>query len=109
MPDSLLVADIETFLRLQARGLANAVPRHKLRRYLHTLGHAVTDRAMRRAYADIDSLGSCAKGLFWIVTAEDRRIAGKQLHGRAMAELVREKRIRDAAPAGQLGLWEEAR
>jgi hypothetical protein len=103
----LLHSDILSFLQAHAQGHARAVPRHRLMSYLKANGHAVTDRAMRRAYADIDSLGSCAKGLFWIRDAEDRRIAGKQLHGRAMSELVREKRIKDAAPAGQISLFEE--
>ena len=108
MSDSLLRSDILAFLQAHAQGHARAVPRHRLMSYLKANGHSVTDRAMRRAYADIDSLGSCAKGLFWIVTAEDRRVAGKQLHGRAMSELVREKRIRDAGACGQINLFEEA-
>jgi hypothetical protein len=52
-------------------------------------------------------VGSSLRGYFWCVTAEDRRVAQQSLHGRAIAELGREKRIRDAADGGQLGLWDE--
>jgi hypothetical protein len=52
-------------------------------------------------------VGSCLKGIFLIKDAEDRRIAGKQLHAASMASLGREKRIKDAAPAGQGNLFEE--
>jgi hypothetical protein len=65
------------------------------------------DRKMRKTYEHMDEVGSGGKGVFLIVTADDRRIAGKQLHGRAMAELVREKRIKDAGACGQISLFQE--
>lgn len=101
MTESLLCADICEWLRMNALGNANAVPRRVMLGHLHAQGHSVDDRGMRKAYEGMDKVGSCARGLFWVVTAEDRRIAGKQLHGRAMSELVRERRIREAAPQGQ--------
>jgi hypothetical protein len=104
MSESLLVEDISSWLRTHARGRENAKPRDLLHAHLHQLGHTVTDRKMREIYAGIKDVGhSCAspKGLYWIVTASDRQATTSQLHGRAMASLVREKEIRDAAPQGQ--------
>jgi hypothetical protein len=108
MTESILcAADITSFLSTRARGHAHAVPRRILLDHLRTLGHSTTDRSMRATFSTIKECGSCGTGYFFIVTAEDRRIASGQLHGRAMAELVREKRIKDAAPAGQISLFEE--
>jgi hypothetical protein len=101
MTESILVADIKSFLSSRARGHANAVPRRVLLDHLHALGHSTTDRSMRAVFSTISECGSCGTGYFFIVTAEDRRIASGQLHGRAMSELVREKRIREDAPQGQ--------
>lgn len=113
MSDALLCSDIERWLRENARGAENAKPRGRLmdhlisKSLLSPLAHIdrrvfdTEDRKMRRAYETMEFVGSCSRGLFWIVTAEDRRIAQSQLHGRAMAELVREKRIKDSAPCGQ--------
>jgi hypothetical protein len=56
---------------------------------------------MRKAYESMDKVGSCGRGIFFIRTADDRHVAQGQLHGRAMAELAHEKRVRDAAPCGQ--------
>jgi hypothetical protein len=72
--------------------------------YLKAQGYSGGDRGMRKAYESMAMVGSCLRGLFWIVTSEDRKVAETSLHGRAMAELVREKRIKDAAPAGQMEL-----
>lgn len=111
MSESLLNSDILAFLQANASGHARAVPRRRLLSYLVALGHlplnSTGDRKMRKTYEHIDEVGSCLRGIFFITNAEDRRIAGKQLHGRAMSELVREKRIRDGAPAGQISLFEE--
>jgi hypothetical protein len=62
---------------------------------------------MRATYEDMPEVGSCLKGIFFITNAEDRRVAGQQLHSASMSSLVREKRIKDAAPAGQISLFEE--
>jgi len=103
----LLTGDIRSWLRSNARGHANAKPRRLLLAHLLYLGHALPksdpDRAMRKAYESMEDVGSCAKGIFLVVTAEDRRIAGVQLHGHALAELVREKRVKDGAEAGEQG------
>jgi hypothetical protein len=68
-------------------------------------GHTLCDRRLRKIYGHGGELegrvGSSGKGVFWIVTAEDRNIARGQLHGRAMSELVREKEIRNAGQVGQ--------
>jgi len=107
MSESLLVSDIRTWLIAHAYGSAKATPRRHLLYHLRVQGHTLDDRKMRKTYEDMEQVGSCGKGIFWIVTAEDRRIAGKQLHGRAMSELVREKRIKDAGQVGQGNLFEE--
>ena len=106
MSESLLVEDISSWLRANARGRQNAKPRDLLREHLHELGHTVTDRKMREVYAGIKDVGhSCAapKGLYWIVTASDRQATTDQLHGRAMSELVREREIKDAGASGIQG------
>ena len=105
MSESLLVADIRSYLIDHAYGSARATPRRHLLHHLHMQGHSIDDRAMRKAYETMDKVGSCSKGIFFIVTAEDRKIATGQLHSHAMAELVREKEIRDAAPQGQGSLF----
>jgi len=106
MSESLLVDDISSWLRTNARGRQNAKPRDLLREHLHELGHTVTDRKMREVYAGIKDVGhACAnpKGLYWIVTASDRQATTSQLHGRAMSELVREREIKDAGASGEQG------
>jgi hypothetical protein len=108
MSESLLVVDISSWLQAHARGRQNAKPRDLLIEHLRSLGHTVTDRKMREIYAGMKDVGhSCSspKGLYWIVTADDRQATTNQLHGRAMASLVREKEIRDAAPQGQGNLF----
>jgi len=107
MSDSLLCSDIESWLHDHAWGHANAKPRRLLLEYLHAQGHSVDDRKMRKCYEPMEKVGSSGAGLFWITNAEDRRIAQLNLHSRAMSELVREKRIRDAGAEGQRSLFEE--
>ena len=111
MSESLLRSDILAFLHAHASGAAHATPRRRLLTHLAVKGqlpmNSTGDRKMRKTYEHMDEVGSCLKGVFLIVTAEDRRIAGKQLHGRAMSELVREKRIRDAGVCGQILLFNE--
>jgi hypothetical protein len=101
MSESLLVTDIRSYLIDHAYGSAKATPRRHLLHHLHLQGHSIDDRAMRKAYETMDKVGSCSKGIFFIVTAEDRKIAQGQLHSHAMSELVREKEIRDAGQVGQ--------
>lgn len=110
MNDDQLTTDIRLWLHLHAQGAENAKPRRLLLAHLCTKGHwprpdATSDRAMRKTYETMELVGSHSKGIFWIATAEDRRIAQGQLHGRAMSELVREKRIRDAGDMGQMELF----
>jgi hypothetical protein len=69
---------------------------------------------MRKAYGQGGPLegrvGSSLAGVFWITNAADRAVAQETLHGRAMAELVREKAIREKSlPVGQMGLFDEIR
>ena len=106
MSESLLLDDIMEWLRRHA-GRAKAAPRAELLAYLRAQGHGIDDRQMRRAYAGMDRLGSCSRGIFLIVDAEDRRISQRGLHSHAMAELVRERAIKDAAPQGQISLFGE--
>jgi len=108
MSESLLVDDISAWLQAHARGRQNAKPRDLLREHLHSLGHTVTDRKMRETYAGIKDVGhacSAPKGLYWIVTADDRKATASQLHGRAMSELVREREIKDGGQVGQGSLF----
>ena len=107
MSDAQLAIDIRSWLADHA-GRAKAEPRAVLLAYLKANGHGVDDRQMRRAYADMDRLGACSRGIFLILDAEDRRISQCGLHAKAMSELVRERRIKDAAPCGQRELFEEA-
>ena len=115
MSESLLIADISSWLRENALGNANAKPRKRLLAYLRNQGHSLPsgdpDRYMRRlCEKDKDlagKIGACSRGYFWIVTADDRRIAQAQLDHPAKAMLVREKRIREAGDAGQMGLFED--
>jgi hypothetical protein len=104
MSESLLVTDISLWLQAHARGRQNAKPRDLLIEHLHSLGHTVTDRKMREIYAGIKDVGhSCAspKGLYWIVTADDRRATTSQLHAKAASEFGHARRIQDAGQVGQ--------
>ena len=105
MSEALLAKDIESFLR-DHRGIANAVPRRELLAYLHALGHSTTDRQMRRVYAGLPQMGHCARGVFLIVSPADRKATERDLHSRAMSELVRERRVKDAAIVGQGNLFQ---
>jgi len=109
MTESLLIADVQAFLIAHAYGSAKAMPRRHLLHHLHMQGHSIDDRRMRKVYETMEFVGSCSRGIFWIVTAEDRRVAQANLHGRAMATLVRESNIKKSAPCGQMELYEEGR
>jgi hypothetical protein len=101
MSEALLATDIVEWLRSNAVGHERAKPRRLLLDYLHAQGHSVDDRGMRKAYEGMDKVGSSLKGLFWIVTAEDRRIAQGQLHAPSMAMLHRERVIRESGDGEQ--------
>jgi len=105
MSESLLIADIRSFLIAHAYGSAKATPRRHLLHHLNMQGHSICDRRLRKVYGQGGPLegkvGSSLRGLFWIVTAEDRRVAQSQLDHPAKAMLVREKHIRDAGAVGQ--------
>jgi hypothetical protein len=103
MSEALLAKDIESFLA-DHRGIANAIPRHELLAHLHALGHSTTDRTMRRVYAELPQMGHCARGVFLIVSPADRKVTERDLHSRAMSELVRERRVKDAGPDDQAEL-----
>jgi hypothetical protein len=105
----LLHSDILAFLAAHAYGSAKATPRRHLLMYLQANGHSICDRRMRAALSEMPEAGSCLKGIFLIVTREDRAIAQRTLHAPAMASLVRESEIRKSAPCGQFGLFEEGR
>ena len=111
MSDAQLLEDIIFWLR-QHSGHANARPRRELWDYLHGQGHSLPKdkagdcRKLREIYKDIPNCGSCAKGLFWIVTAEDRHIAEGQLAAPAVAMLDRKRQIERSAPQGQGELFE---
>ena len=110
MSESLLCADISSWLQTHARGSANAKPRRVLLDHLRALGHSTTDRSLRRTYADMPEVGTGQTGLFLIVTPADRKLAEHQLEGRAKSEFYRASEIRKAAPQGQIPLFgEEAR
>jgi hypothetical protein len=98
MSESILIADIESWLRSHALGHAKARPRRELLAYLCAQGHWPTpndtaDRAMRKACETMEQVGSCSRGYFWIVNAEDRRIARGQLIAPARSMFEREKKI----------------
>jgi len=105
MSESLLIADIRSFLIAHSYGSAHATPRRHLLHHLNMQGHSICDRRLRKVYGQGGPLegkvGSSLRGLFWIVTAEDRRVAQSQLDHPAKAMLVREKHIRDAGAVGQ--------
>jgi hypothetical protein len=107
MSDQLLRDDILAFLHANASGAAHATPRRHLLMYLNINGHSICDRRMRATLSAMPECGSCLKGIFFITNAEDRRVAGQQLHSASMSSLVREKRIREAAPQGQISLFGE--
>lgn len=108
MSDSLLRDDILSFLSAHASGSANATPRRHLLMYLKANGHSICDRRMRAALSEMPLAGSCLKGIFLIVTREDRAVAQRTLHSPSMAMHVREKNIRDAGACGQMSLYKEA-
>ena len=105
MSDPVLSAAILDWLRFNAKGNANAKPRRELMKGLVAQGlisplaltddkvNESEDRRLRRAYQGLERVGSCSRGLFYIVGYEDRKLAQGQLRSKAMAELVREKRI----------------
>lgn len=105
MSDAQLHDDIVTFFRSRHQGRENAVPRATLLEHLHRLGHTLTDRTLRRAYAKIPQVGYSVdgehRGLFWITSRDEARGVERCQHSKAMATLSREKEIRDAAPTGQ--------
>ena len=117
MIDQVLVDEILAYLRSECRGNANAKPRRKLMDHLIGKGllspeawHDTRifereDRKMRRACESVaGQCGSCSRGYFAIVTAEDRRIAEVQLAAPAVAMLDRKRQIERSAPQGQLTL-----
>jgi hypothetical protein len=101
MSESLLCSDIESWLREHAYGHAQAKPRRLLLEYLHSQGHSIDDRRMRKEYESLDKVGSCGQGLFLIVTAEDRRVAQGALVAPAASMFDRKRRIEKSAPQGQ--------
>lgn len=107
MSEAMLHADIVSFMR-DHQGRANAIPRAALLAHLHALGHTLTDRTLRRAYETIPEIGhSCTdpKGLFWIISNEDRHTSMASFHSKAMACLSHEKRVKGVGSAqGQLDL-----
>jgi len=105
--DQLLRDDILAFLHANARGSAHATPRRNLLMYLNINGHSICDRRMRATYEAMPEVGSCLRGIFLIVTAEDRKAATKQLHSASMAMLGHEKKIREAGEQGQISLFGE--
>lgn len=110
MSEAQLLEDIIFWLRKHA-GHANARPRHELWDYLHEQGHSLPKdktgdcRKLREIYKDIPNCGSCAKGLFWIVDATDRRVAEGQLAAPAAAMFKRKGAIEKSAPMGQGNLF----
>ena len=110
MIDQLLHDDILSWLKSNASGHAQAKPRRLLLAYLCQQGHWASandsaDRAMRKAVESMPQVGSCSRGYFAIVTAEDRRIAEGQLAAPAVAMLDRKRQIEKSAPCGQGELW----
>ena len=110
MSEGQLREDIIHWLRDHAGGHSSARPRRDLLVHLCALGHWPTpndtaDRALRKFKEGMPEVGSNGRGYFLIQTAEDRRVAERGLHSKAMAELHREKQIRDTAPAGQMTLF----
>jgi hypothetical protein len=109
MSEALLHADIVSFMRSH-QGRERAVPRAVLLAQLHRLGHTLTDRTLRRAYAAIPQIGYVVdgekRGLFWITSREEAREVEGNQHAKAMSALVREKAIREKSlPAGQMELF----
>ncbi len=104
MSETLLLSDLKSFM-LQHQGREHAIPRKVLLAHLHSLGHTVTDRTLRRAYAEIPSIGYSVegehRGLFWITSRDEAHGVERCQHSKAMASLAREKRIREAIPQGQ--------
>ena len=110
MSDAQLRDDILAWLRDNARGHAQAKPRHHLLVRLCALGHWPTpderaDRALRRFKETMPEVGSCGKGYFLIVTADDRRVAMGQLAAPAAAMFDHKREIEKAAPQGQMELF----
>ena len=107
MTELLLISDIQSFLIAHAYGSAKAMPRRHLLHHLNIQGHSICDRRLRKIYGQGGELegrvGSSLRGIFWIVTAEDRRVAQSQLDHPAKAMLVREKTIREAGASGAQG------
>jgi hypothetical protein len=114
MSDALLSDDIKLWLSEHARSHMNAKPRRLLLAHLCSQGHwpsasDTADRAMRKACEQMPMVGSCCRGYFLIVTAEDRRIAQGQLAAPAASMFERKRQIEDAAPQGQIPLFDEGR
>ena len=108
MNETLLLDDLKSFM-LHHQGKQNAIPRKVLLAHLHSLGHTVTDRTLRRAYSAIPSIGYSVegehRGLFWITSRDEAHGVERCQHSKAMATLAREKRIREAVPQGQMELF----
>ena len=110
MSDALLAEDIKSWLSAHASGHLNAKPRRLLLAWLCQQGHWPTpndtaDRAMRKFCEKLQLVGSCSRGYFAIVTAEDRRISAGQLAAPAVAMFERKRQIEKSAPCGQGELW----
>ena len=99
--------DIRAFLREHARGRANARPRRDLRDYLRSVGRTVSDRALRRAYADIAEVGYAIdgerRGLFWITTKEEAKATEALRRSQGIACLEHAKESREAKDTGVQG------
>lgn len=96
MSEALLIADLKSFMRGHL-GKEKAVPRRALLAHLHALGHTVTDRTLRRAYAEIPQIGYSVegdrRGLFWITSRDEAH--GVERCEKAEAELERVKPWRE--------------
>jgi hypothetical protein len=110
MSDAQLELDIRAWLRDNARGHAAAKPRRALLVWLCAQGHWPTpndtaDRALRKFKETMPDVGSCTRGYFLILTAEDRHVAEGQLAAPAATMFAHQRELKKAAPTGQMELW----
>jgi hypothetical protein len=92
MEEMRLADRITEYLSRRQRGREKAAPRWFLHRHLLIFFPVLSDRKMRRAYAQIERVGYCSKGLYWITDEKDLDEYRQQQKSRAISLFARAKK-----------------
>jgi len=94
-----LKSAIRAFMLEHALGRENAIPRRVLMHHLRReMGYALSDRTLRRAYAELAIGFSChePKGLYWIETKADLNSTIAEQGAKARGCWARARKVEEA-------------